>query len=275
MTRPYVAARGVDHARLATHARRFGALRYAERTARADLPFLHTFLLTAFGNPIAYLAAMGIGLGALVQADVEGVRYLWFIAPAMLVSTVVTTASMWGTWPIMSGFKWQKHYLAALATPLSPGQVALGEAVQIGVRVLIQGAIFWVVGMFFGAWSSGWSWLVVPIGALAGLAMFAPLAAYAVTVKDEGIQFNLINRLIVMPLFLFSGTFFPLSTLPPYLQWIGWVSPIWHGTQLGRVAAYGAPLGLGDVVGHTAVLVVLVVVGLLVARRNFARRALS
>lgn len=252
-----------------------GALRYAERSARADLPFVLTIALTAFGNPIAYLAAMGIGLGSLVRADVDGVRYLWFVAPAMVVSTVVTTAASRGTWPIMSGFKWQKQYLAAFATPLTPAQVAYGEGVWVGALLLVNSAVFWLVGLLFGAWASPWSVLVIGIGALAGMAVFAPLAAWAATVTDEGIRFNLVNRLVVMPLFLFSGTFFPLEVLPGYLQWIGWISPVWHGAQLGRMASYGAPLGWVAVAGHVTYLVVLTVAGMMLAARTFTKRALA
>ena len=264
--------RGVDGVALAAHSRSRGALRVAERRYRAEIPFLHTFLLTALGNPLAYLAAMGLGLGSLVRADVGGVPYLTFVAPALLVSTVVTTAAGWGTWPIMSGFKWEKNYLAAAATPVTPQQLAEGETIAIGVRLLGQGLAFWLIGWAFGAWGSPWSWLTVPIAALAGLAFFAPLMAYSATLEDEGIEFNLIQRMIVMPMFLFAGTFFPLEVMPVYLQWIGWISPMWHGTQLARVAAFGMPYPPLWVAGHVVVLLACAVGALALARRTFLRR---
>lgn len=275
MTDPLLTLRGVDHAQVAARSRAAGALYAAERRFRAEVPFWHTFLLTALGNPIAYLAAMGIGLGSLVRADIGGVPYLLFVAPALLVSTVCTTGAGWGTWPIMSGFKWEKNYLSAAATPLTPGQIALGEAVSAAVRLLLQGVAFWMLGFAFGAWPGQWSVLTVPIGALAGLAFFSPLAAYAATLKDEGIQFNFIQRLVLMPMFLFAGTFFPLESMPPYLQWVGWFSPMWHGTQLARVASYGMPYPMLGIVGHLMFLVVLTVLGLVAARRTFTRRLQS
>lgn len=266
---------GIDHARLAARSRVAGALYAAERRFRAEVPFVPTFLLAAFGNPVAYLAAMGIGLGSLVKADVGGVGYLAFVAPALLVSTVATTGSSWGTWLIMSGFKWEKNFLAAAATALTPGQIAWGEAISVAIRLLFQGLVFWVLGWAFGAWSSPWSLLTVPLGALAGMAFFAPLAAFSATLENEGVEFNIISRLVLTPMFLFAGTFFPLESMPPYLQWIGWISPMWHGTQLSRIASYGMPSSPLAIVGHLAFLVGLTVVGMILARITFTRRVLS
>lgn len=272
MTSPVIVERGVDHGALASSSRVRGAWRAAERRFRAEVPFLHTFLLTAFGNPVAYLAAMGIGLGALVQQPIAGVSYLTFVAPSLLVATVCTTGAGWGTWPIMNGFKWEKYYLAASATPVTPGQIADGEAIAVALRLLAQGLVFWLLGLAFGAWSSPWSVLTVGIGVLAGLAFFGPLMAFSATQEDEGLQFNLIHRLVVMPMFLFAGTFFPLESMPVYTRWVGWISPMWHGTQLARVASFGMAYPPLAVAGHVAFLVALAVGGLALARRNFFRR---
>ena len=253
----------------------WGPLRVAEWRAYAERPFLHTFLLTALGNPLVYLAAMGIGLASLVKVDVAGVGYALFVAPGLLVSTVCATAANFGTWPILAGFKWERNYLAATATPVTPEQLADGETIAQGARLLVQGLLFWLVGLAFGVWHGPVSVLTVAIAALAGLAFFTPLMAYSATVEDEGINFNLINRLIVMPMFLFAGTFFPLEAMPVYLQWVGWISPMWHGTQLARVVGFGMPYPWWGVAGHLAFLVVLTAVGLLLARRTFCKRVTS
>ena len=265
-------ARGVDHAVLARRTRRWGWWLATERRFRTEVPFLHSTLLTALGNPLAYLAAMGIGLGSLVSQRIDGVSYLTFVAPALLVSTVATTGAGWGTWPIMSGFKWEKGYLAASASPLSPAHLFWGEFAALAVRLLAQGLVFWLIGLPFGAWPGGASLLAVGWGALAGLAFFAPLAAYAATLDGEGIQFNFINRLVIMPMFLFAGTFFPLESLPVFLQWIGWISPMWHGTQLARVASYGLVEPGWLVAAHLAFLGALALGGGWVAARMFTRR---
>ena len=251
----------------------WGAWRVAEWRLRVERPFLGSFLMTALGNPIVYLAAMGIGLASLVKADVAGVSYLLFVAPSLLIATVCSTSAGWGTWPIYAGFKWERSYLAASATPVEPGQIVQGEAIAVAARGLLQGLAFWLLGLPFGAWHGPWSLLIVPIGALAGLAFFAPLASYAATVEEEGLQFNLIQRLIVTPMFLFAGTFFPLESMPIYLQWIGWISPMWHGTQLSRVVGFGMPYPWWGVVGHLAFLVVITVGGMMAAKGTFFRRA--
>ena len=269
---PVVTFAGLDHAALARRTRRWGWLQYAGYRQAAEKPFFWTAFVTALGNPVLYLVAMGLGLGSIVQADVEGVRYLWFVAPGLLVATVVSTGAQFGTWPIFGGFKWQKHYYAAHSTPVEPWQMPIGEGVAISVRLFVQALLFWVVGLAFGAWPGAASVLVVPIAMLASMAMFAPLMAYAATLEEEGLQFNFVQRLVVMPMFLFAGTFFPLASMPVYLQWIGWVSPMWHGTQLARVVSYGASVPAWLIVVHVVFLVACVVGGLLAAARTFTRR---
>ena len=269
---PVVTFSGMDHAALARRTRRWGWMQYARYRQAAEKPFFWTAFVTALGNPVLYLVAMGMGLGSIVDTDVDGVSYLWFVAPGLLVATVVSTGAQFGTWPIFGGFKWMKNYLAAQATPVEPWQMAIGEGVAISVRMFVQALLFWLVGLAFGAWPSVGSLAIVPIAMLASMAMFAPLMAYAATLEEEGLQFNFVQRLVVMPMFLFAGTFFPLASMPVYLQWIGWVSPMWHGTQLARVVSYGASVPAWLIVVHVVFLVACVVGGLLAAARTFTRR---
>ena len=263
---------GLDHAALARKTRRWGWLQYAGYRQAAEKPFFWTAFVTAIGNPVLYLVAMGLGLGSIVDAPVDGVRYLHFVAPGLLVATVVSTGAMFGTWPIFGGFKWMKNYLAAQATPIAPWQMAAGEGVAISVRLFVQAFLFWLIGLAFGAWPNPASLLSVPIAMLAAMAMFAPLMAYSATLEEEGLQFNFVQRLIVMPMFLFAGTFFPLASMPAYLQWIGWLSPMWHGTQLARMVSYGMPNPGWLTVVHVVFLVGCALAGLMAAARTFERR---
>ena len=96
--------------------------------------------------------------------------------------------------------------------------------------------------------------------------------AYAATIENEGYQFALVQRFIVMPMFLFAGTFYPLEAMPAYLQWIGWISPMWHGTQLARELSFGLQLPAGMVVLHLGVLLAVAAAGAALAVRNFERR---
>jgi lipooligosaccharide transport system permease protein len=267
-----LSSQAVDHGTLAARSRRWGAWQVAQRRFSSQVPFLHIYLLTAFGNPLIYLGAMGIGLGSLVKGDVAGVPYLAFVAPALVVSTIGASGAGWGMWAILAGFKWEKYYFAASATSVAPPQIAEGEAIAVGLMLLGQGVAFWALGVPFGAWRSATSLLIIPIAVLAGVAFLTPLMAYSATLDDEGLRFNVIQRLVVMPMFLFAGTFFPLESMPAYLRWIGWLSPMWHGTQLARIAGFGMAYPPIGVVGHLAFLVACALGGLAVARRTFHAR---
>lgn len=255
--------------------RRWGWWLYAEYRLATMRAYLQTILIRSIGLPLLYLASMGLGLGALVDSGaggVDGVGYLIFVAPALLVSSVVMEATGEFTYPVMSGFKWQKHFFAATASPLTPSQVTLGELVAVALKFTAEAFVFWLALLAFGAVTSPTSWLVVLIAPLAAVAFGAPLMAFAATQQDEGAQFAFIQRFVVMPMFLFAGTFFPLSAMPVYLQWIGWISPMWHGTQLARIVCFGMPNPWWLTLVHLVVLVASAVVGTWAAARVFTRR---
>lgn len=271
--------RAPAHTEMAVRARRSGVWFYAETVLRGMRAFAVPILLYAVAQPLLYLLALGVGLGELVDrgsGPVEGVDYLVFVAPALLVSTVVMSVSAEMTFPVMSGFKWNRLYYGPVASPLEPSQIALGHFTAVMIRFAVQGLVFWLVMLAFGAAPTGvWpSVLLVPIGMLAAAAFGAPLQAYAATL-DDGFQFSLIQRFVVMPMFLFSGTFFPLSAMPVYLHWIGWISPVWHGTQLARLVSYGADVPVPMVVLHVVVLLTCAGLGLRWAVRTYTRRLRS
>ncbi|WP_238335740.1 ABC transporter permease [Serinicoccus kebangsaanensis] len=278
-TRLVYSGDGPDHGDMAVRARRSGVWFYAETVLRGMRAFALPILLYAVAQPVLYLVALGVGLGELVDrgtGPVGGVDYLVFVAPALLVSTVVMSVSAEMTFPVMSGFKWNRLYYGPVASPLEPSQIALGHFTAVMLRFLLQGLVFWLVMLAFGAAPAGWvqSVLVVPIGMLAAAAFGAPLQAYAATL-DDGFQFSLIQRFVVMPMFLFSGTFFPLAAMPPYLHWIGWISPVWHGTELARWASYGADLSWGMTALHLTFLLGCTAVGIWFSVRTYTRRLRS
>ena len=260
----------------AAKARRWGSFYYAEQVLRVMKGYGWTIVMYGVGQPVAYLFAMGVGLATLVDTSATaafgGVSYLAFIAPALLISAAVMTAANEFTFPVMDGFKWRRVYYGPHASPLTPEQIAAGQIIAVTVRFVLQSAIYFGVVALFGASPSGWGWVSILVATLAGLSFGLPLMAYAATVKNDKGQFAMVMRFIVMPLFLFSGTFFPLDTLPLTVRWIGWISPIWHGTELGRVFSYGydeAPL---LTVLHVVFLLGLAVLGWVLTRRQFARR---
>jgi len=260
----------------AARARRWGSFYYAEQVLRVMKGYGWTIVMYGVGQPVAYLFAMGVGLATLVDTNSEsvfgGVSYLAFIAPALLISAAVMTAANEFTFPVMDGFKWRRVYYGPHASPLTPEQIATGHIMAVTLRFLLQSALYFVVVALFGASPSGWGWVSVLVATLAGLSFGLPLMAYAATITDDRGQFAMVMRFIVMPLFLFSGTFFPLDTLPLVVRWIGWISPIWHGTELGRVFSYGYEESPLLTIAHVLFLVGLAVAGWMLTKRQFVRR---
>ena len=260
----------------ARRARAFGSWYYAEHVLRAMNSYRWTLLVTSVGTPVMYLFAMGVGLATLVDQNSDttfgGASYLAFIAPALLVSATVMTAATEFTYPVMDGFKWRRVYYGPHASPLSTDQIVHGHVLAITVRLTATTIIYFLIVAAFGASPQLSGIAAIPIAVLGGLAFGLPLMAYAATIEDDKGQFALVMRFVVMPLFLFSGTFFPLSTMPVYLQWIGWISPLWHATDLSRALTYGQELPVWLAVVHLVFLVTLTLVGLRLARRIYARR---
>ncbi len=260
----------------AARARRWGAFFYAEQVLRVMRNYGWSVVLYSVGQPVAYLFAMGVGLASLVDANSEaafgGVSYLEFVAPALLVSAAVMTASGEFSYPIMDGFKWRRVFYGPHASPLIPQQIASGHIMASTVRFLLQSVVYFVVVAMFGASPSPWGWVSAIVATVAALSFGLPLMAYAASITQDKGQFALVQRFIVMPLFLFSGTFFPLDSLPIAVRWIGWISPVWHGTELGRVFTYGMDQDPLLTMTHVVFLLATATVGWVLVRRQFVKR---
>jgi lipooligosaccharide transport system permease protein len=209
------------------------------------LLYLRTWRGSIFGSfaqPALFLLAMGVGLGSFVDQSgseaLGGVSYLLWLAPALLVSTVMQGSAFEATFPVLGGFRWNRRYHAMFATPLTPYAIAFGQIAWIATRATIVGSAFCVVIVLFGAAATPGIVLAVPVGVLTALAFAGPIAAYMSTQRDVT-SFNAIWRFGITPLFLFSGTFFPIEQLPEQIQWIAWLLPLWHGVDLGRAVTLG------------------------------------
>lgn len=260
------------HTEQARLARRFGTWYYAEAFLRGMRAYGWSIGLYAIGQPLLYMLAMGLGLGTLVDQDVDGVSYLRFVAPALLVSTAVMSVTAEMTYPVMEGFRWRRTYFAPAASPVSPAQIALGHALAVTLRFVAQCTVFWLFMLVLGATSGAASALIIAVGVLAAMAFGLPLQAYAAAQEEESWQFAFVQRFVVMPMFLFAGTFFPLATMPIYLQWIGWISPVWHGTELARAFSYGAHLSPQMAALHLGFLVACVAAGLALTVHRYRTR---
>jgi lipooligosaccharide transport system permease protein len=257
--------------------RRFGSWYVAEHRLRVARTYGGTMIATAIGTPFLYLFAFGIGLATLVSANlgpnaVDGVSYLVFVAPALVCSAALTIATEEFTYPVMLGFKWNPTFIAMNAAPLSGRQVMNGVVLFVILRMTAASTVYYLVMLLFGAIPDPGALLIVPIAVMTGLAFGLPLLAYSSSVKEDRGQFAVVMRVILLPVTLFSGTVFPISALPIYLQWIGWISPLWHGTQLARDVSYGAVEPAWLVAVHLLVLIGLSLGGWLLAIRIATRR---
>ncbi|MEU6646058.1 ABC transporter permease [Saccharomonospora sp. NPDC046836] len=224
-------------------------------------------------QPLLFLLALGFGFGSQVQpgAATGGLSYVHYVAPALLVAGAVQNAVSESSFPVLSGFKWQKDYLAVTATPITPGQLLGGQLIWVGLRIALAAVAYALIALLFGAWLNGGAILVVLVGIVTGIACAAPIMAVAATTYDEGTRFTSIFRFVVMPMVLFAGTFFPIEQIPLAVRWLAWISPLWHGNELARGVTLGGLEPL-PAVGHLAFLAALFAGGCLAARHYFYRR---
>jgi lipooligosaccharide transport system permease protein len=262
----------------AVRPRRRGALYVAEHQLRAMRAYGWTVVLSGIGSPLLYLLGLGLGLATFLDVPVASgpdgpVPYVVFVAPALLVTAAVSVSTEEFTYTVMSGFKWRRVFWGMNASPLAPHQIAGGLVLAVALRMVFVCVAYAVLIALFGALGTPGAVGVLPlVGLLGGLAFGLPLLAFSASLRDDAGQFALVQRFVFTPMFLFSGTFYPLETLPAALHWIGWVSPVWHASELGRVASYGQAVPGWLLAVHVLVLLVLAVGGWLLARRAFVRR---
>ena len=255
-----------------------GALYVAESRILSVRKFLPSVISISVANPTLYLIAIGLGVGKLINSHsggVDGVSYLTFLAPALLAAAAIQTAMDEVVFTTIQGFKWGKIFYAMNATPLSGKQIADGVFLSAMLRTAFSVIVYGAVIDLFGGFRSARGWLAVLVGLLAGAAFGALLLGISAWIKNDDQFFNVLGRFIMMPLFLFSGTFYQLSTLPIFLRWIGWLSPIWHSTELGRFMTYGHHISPLMFVVHFGYLLAMLTFGTLLSWRQFESRLLK
>jgi lipooligosaccharide transport system permease protein len=235
-------------------------------------------MLGSFLTPMLYLTAMGIGLGGLVsRGDLTafgGYDYVHFLGPGILAATSMQSATFEASFPVMGKIAWRRNYEAMLATPLEVRHVLAGELLWIGFRILTISIVFLTVLTIFGIPRSPMALLAVPSAILTGLAFSSAMVAFSATQRNsEG--FSWIFRFVINPLFIFSGTFFPLSALPDQVQWIAAATPLYHGVALIRGTILDDPGFLGPWPLHVAYLLAFLAAGAYLANRLLRRRLLS
>ena len=220
--------------------------------------------ISSFVMPLFYVGAMGVLLGGFVDsgdANLEGAgSYLAFVAPGLVAAHAMQTATGEVTYPVMGMIKWHRTYYGMTATPLAVPDVVAAHLLFVLFRVATSCGVFLVVMSFFGVFES------VPgvvaaffVQVLIGLSFAGILFAYSATLKSEA-GFALVYRLLVMPLFLFSGAFFPIANLSAPLEWLARLTPLWHGVDLTRMLVLDRVDGSLALV-HVTYLLVLTVLG--------------
>lgn len=249
------------------------SLRMYERSARVYRGVWRGSVFSSFVSPFVYLIAMGMFLGSLVDEQtggIGGVSYLEFLAPGLLAASAMQAGAGDSAWPVLGGIKWQRTYLAALASPLSTRDLVIGHLAWVATRVALVSVIFVIVAAALGAMPVIGGLLAVIPAVLTGLAFAGFVTWFSATLED-GIGLVNLFRFGIMPLFLFSGTFFEISRLPDWLEPVAYLTPLWHGVELTRSVALGTDPPFGWLI-HASVLMAMIIIGTAMAIRQFRKR---
>jgi lipooligosaccharide transport system permease protein len=250
------------------------AIRLVQRNAIVYRRIWRGSIFVSFLQPILFLAAMGLGIGSLVDGGnsslLEGMSFLQFLAPGLLAATCMQTASFESAFPITGKMTWHRNYDAITATPMGIGDVILGELGWMAARLAMVASAFMIVLAGFHVPRSPLALLAIPAAVLTGLAFSAPIMAFAAT-RKSGANFNGLFRFVITPLFLFSGVFFPISRLPAPLRVVAWFTPLFHGVELVRGLTLNK-LQSPDWMVHVAYLFAMLIVGTFLSLRTFRRK---
>ena len=234
----------------------------------------HRSLAFGFLQPIFFLTAMGLGLGQLMTPEdlsaFGGFDYITWLGPGLLAAMAMQTATFESTYPIMNKIMWGRNYEAMLSTPLQVRNIVWGELAWSAFRIGTLATVFLIVLFAFGVPRSPGAVLAIPFTMLIGLAFASCLIAFTATQKND-VGFSAVFRFIINPLFLFSGTFFPLTQLPESLQLVAWATPLFHGVELVRGSILGTLEPLPALL-HLAYLLVMFGIGVTLAERLLSRR---
>jgi lipooligosaccharide transport system permease protein len=253
-----------------------GARSFAVHRLTAYRHFWRSSLISSVLEPALFLAAMGLTLGVLVDRGTGlpgGLDYLSFLAPGLLAAAAMQIGSFESTYPVLGAIKWDRTYESVLATPAGVRDLLAGHLLYVAFRVGTSAALFLAVLVLFGAADSLLVILALPAALLTGMAFAAPVTAFAARLENDT-GFSALQRFLVLPMFLFSGTFFPVSQLPAFFEGLAYVTPLWHGVALSRGLALGTIEGAPAAL-HVGYLLLWLVVGVVLAERSFRRRLVT
>jgi lipooligosaccharide transport system permease protein len=247
------------------------ALRAWRRNVRIFSKLWRTVLLPPFLDPVLFFVALGFGLGAYVS-QVHGVPFRDFIAPAMCASAALWSSSFEATFGFFRRMADMRTHDNMLATPIEPEDIVLSELLWIATRGTIYSSVFLVVIAVLGYVDSAWAVLLPLFLFLGGIVYGAVAMAYTVWIpKLDYLTFYF--TLVVQPMFLFGGIFFPTDGLPEWAQRLAWLLPTEHLAAISRTLANGG--SLGRLLADTAFLVVFGTLFALVPMRRLRQRLVA
>lgn len=228
-------------------------------------------LLTGVMNPVLMMLALGFGLGSQIDdtSSLGTSDYLHFVGPGVLAGTAMMQGGFYSLWPTMSMLKWEGNYQSVVRSPASPTDVATGHLLWVALRVTASSTLFYVVLLFATGWGSWLSLFTPVVAGLTALAMAASVCAHSTRVETDT-SFSLISRMLITPLFVFSGTFTAVDELPSAVGSLIRLTPGYHGIELCR-GLLNQSVSAADGVIHLVWLAGWIVGGWLLAASGFRR----
>ena len=251
--------------RLALHEFAYHLQRY-RRTWRGTV-------VVSIVNPLLFLLAIGVGLSKVVTTHppgLGGATYLEFFAPGMLAAAAMQNGIIESAFPVSRAVRSGGSYSVAVTTPLDSTDIMLGHCLYMAFKLAFGAVTFVVVMTLLGAAESWKVVLTIPAATLTGLAFATPTMGWAAKVANPRAVFGAF-KWVVMPLYLFSGTFFPITQLPPLLRALAYATPLWHGVDLCRTLSLGTATW-PRTAAHVVYLLAFTVGGLAWAARAYRRR---
>lgn len=223
-------------------------------------------------SPVFFLVSIGVGIGSQIdstETDLGTADYLSFVGPGLMAASAMQQAASESLWRTAGALRWRGHYVPITTTPLTVGELVTGHILWVAFRALVAAVLYLGVLAVFGVVGSPLALLAPLVAAWVAAAFCAPISAWTARTTTET-SYPIILRMGIVPLFLFSGVFFPVEQLPGILPSIARLTPVWHGVRLcqGLVAGDGLSLGAAGV--HLLVIGAFVVVGWLAAIRTFS-----
>ncbi len=224
--------------------------------------------ITGAAQPVFYFLVLGLGLGSIIdgtRADAVGGNYLHFVGPGLLAASSVQWSFQEGLWPTASLLRWEHTYQAVATTPTTLDEIATSHVLWIALRMMAAAVPFTVVLAIFGAADSPWA-ITAPLVAALTCLSTAPWVSGFVAATENDIYYALVMRMGMFPMFIFSGAFFPLDSVPAFAEFLAKLFPAYHGVELSRAVTGGR---LDGVALHITYLLLVAGAGWVYELRSF------